>query len=69
MDPVTIGLVIDGIEAAITEAPAFIADLQALFSSGTPTAADIATLRAKIQSETYAGFVPKSDLPASQTNV
>lgn len=69
MDPVTAGLILSGIEAAITYAPGFITDLQQLFASGAPTAADIATLRAKITAETYAGFVPNSDLPKSETNV
>lgn len=68
MDPVTAGLVIDGIELAIKESPTFIADLEVLFSKGTPTLADIQALRAKVVSETYAGFVPKSDLPASETS-
>lgn len=67
MDPETAELVMSGIELAIKESPAFIADLQELFAKGTPTLADIQALRAKVSAETYAGFVPKSDLPASET--
>jgi hypothetical protein len=50
------------IEEAVKIAPGFIQDLLALFSEGTPTATDFATLRAKIQAESYGQFVPGSIL-------
>jgi hypothetical protein len=54
------------IEEAIKQEPAIAQELQALFATGTVTPEQIAALRAKIASESYAGFVPASALP-SQT--
>ncbi len=54
---------IDALEALITNFPAISAEFQSLFASGTPTAADFATLRAKVASESYANLVPASCLP------
>lgn len=67
MTPATIALIIQLVEAAITEEPAIAADLQNLFSGGVPTAAQWAALRASIASETYRQFVPASDLPPNET--
>ncbi len=67
MNPATIALVVGLIEQAITEAPALAADLQKLFASGQPTAADFAALRASVAAESYGQFVPASSLPPSQT--
>jgi len=54
------------IEFAIQYAPTMIADLQRLFASGNPTPADYAALRAQVSAETYAQFVPGSDLPKAE---
>lgn len=67
MDPVTIGLILQLVEAAIANEPAIAADLTALFSKGVPTPAQWAALRALVAAETYGQFVPASDLPASET--
>jgi hypothetical protein len=63
MPPATLTLVIFGIEEAIQQTPALIADLQNIFANGAPTAADFAALRAKVASESYQQFVPQSGLP------
>jgi hypothetical protein len=55
------------LEEAIKQEPAIADELKALFASGTVTPEMIATLRAKIASESYAGLVPASALPP--TNV
>lgn len=65
MPPQVLTLVIFGIEEAIQQTPALIADLQQIFASGTPTAAQFAALRAKVASESYQSFVPQSGLPPS----
>ena len=63
MPPATLTLIIFGIEEAIQQTPALIADLQQIFSNGAPTAADFAALRAKVASESYQQFVPESSIP------
>lgn len=67
MTPATIALIMSLVEEAITQAPALVADLQALFAKGAPTAADFDALRASITAETYGQFVPASSLPAAET--
>ena len=54
------------ITEAIQNGPAIITEIASLFSTGTPTLADLQALRAKIEAENYAAFVPASVLtPAS----
>lgn len=67
MSPELLQLIIFGIEQAITQAPALAADLKEIFSSGNPSPADFATLRAKVASETYGQLVPDSQLPLPGT--
>lgn len=67
MNPATIALVMQFVELVISEEPAMATELTALFSKGTPTAADFAALNARIMAESYKQFVPASDLPAAQT--
>lgn len=67
MNPATIALIVQLIELAIQEEPALASDLQKIFASGTPTAADFAALRASINAETYGQFVPASQLPPAVT--
>jgi len=64
MSPAVLQLVIFGIEEAIQQTPALVADLQAIFANGAPTAADFAALREKVASESYKQFVPGSQLPS-----
>jgi hypothetical protein len=63
MPPQVLTLVIFGIEEAIQQTPALIADLQQIFASGAPTAAQFEALRAKVASESYQQFVPDSSIP------
>jgi hypothetical protein len=51
------------ITEAIQNGPQVIAEIESLFSTGTPTLADLQALRAKIEAENYATFVPASVLP------
>ena len=67
MNPASVALIVGLIEQAIIEVPALAGDLQSLFASGNPTAADFAALRASVAAETYGQFVPASSLPPSQT--
>jgi hypothetical protein len=67
MTPAEISLIVQLLELIIQDEPMLAADLQKLFASGTPTAADFAALRASISAETYGQFVPASDLPPGQT--
>ncbi len=46
-------IIIDLVEAAISETPALVAEFQALFASGTPTAEQFAALRAKVAAENF----------------
>ena len=45
--------IIDLVEAAVSQAPALITEFKTLFSSGAPTPADFATLRAKVMAESF----------------
>ena len=63
MSPAILQLIIFSVEEAIKEAPLLADDLKQLFASSTPTAADFAALRAKVAGESYAKFVPESNLP------
>jgi len=65
MPPATIALVIALVEKAIKVTPGLIADLQAIFAKPEPTAADWQALRDKINSKSYADYVPQSDLKPS----
>lgn len=65
MSPQVAQLIIFGVEEAIAQFPALLSDFQAIFATGTPTAADFAALRAKVASENYGQFVPDSALNAS----
>lgn len=53
MTPALIPIIVDLVEAAITDTPALIAEFQALFASGTPTAEQFAALRAKVAAENF----------------
>lgn len=46
-------LIIDLVEELITQSPALIADFQKLFASGSPTPADFAALRTKVDAEKF----------------
>jgi hypothetical protein len=68
MSPALLALILQLVEEAIANEPAIAADLQALFGSGTPTAAQWAALRANVAAETYGQFVPTSAMqPPPQT--
>lgn len=65
MTPAILNLALFGIEEVVKLAPGLVSELQAIFSTGTPTADQFAALRAKVNSESYAQFVPSSALPAA----
>ena len=65
MSPAAIQLALLVVEEAIKQGPALVADFQALFASGEPSAADFAALRAKVAAQSYAQFVPGSAIPPS----
>lgn len=46
-------IIIDLVEAAITDIPQLVDEFKTLFASGTPTAADFAALRAKVAAENF----------------
>ena len=64
MNPLALSLIIGLVEEAIKDTPPLIADLQAIFVKTNPTPADWEALRAKVLSESYASYVPASNLPA-----
>jgi hypothetical protein len=49
----TLPVIIDLVEAAITDVPQLIEEFQALFAAGAPTAAQFAALRAKVAAENF----------------
>ncbi len=62
MSPATIALIIQLVQLAIQEYPAFQADLTALLNKNNPTADDWAALLTSVQGESYKQFVPSTDL-------
>jgi hypothetical protein len=56
------------LEEAIKAEPALAAELKVLFATGVVTPEQLSALRAKVASESYAGFVPDSALPASSSD-
>ena len=51
------------INEVVANGPTVIAEIESLFASGTPTLADLQALRAKLEAESYASFVPNSQIP------
>lgn len=51
--PTVLPIIIDLVEAAITDTPALISEFQAIFSSSAPTTAQFAALRAKVAAENF----------------
>lgn len=51
------------INEVVANGPAVITEIESLFAAGTPTLADLQTLRNKLEAESYASFVPASQLP------
>jgi hypothetical protein len=63
MPPQAIQLGLFVIEEAIKAEPAIVAELQAMFTKGNPTADDWTALRAKVNAKTYRDYVPKTAIP------
>lgn len=62
MPPEAILAIFSLVEEAVKQEPAIAADIKSLFSSGAPTPADWAKLRANVSAESYGMFVPDSAL-------
>ena len=69
MTPTALALIFSLVEEAVKIEPALAADLAAIFSKPNPTPADWEALRTKLLGESYAAFVPASDLPQSPAPV
>jgi len=52
--PLTLTAIVSLIEAAVTDVPALVTEIQSLFASGVPTADQFAALRAKVAAESFA---------------
>ena len=65
MPPAILALIVTIVEEAIKVAPSFAVAMKTIFTKDNPTPADFAALRAAVASESYAQFVPASDLPAA----
>lgn len=63
METSVIIAIIGGVETLIQNEPAIAASIKAIFATGGDTAAGLASLRASIVAQSYAKFVPASDLP------
>lgn len=59
-----IDAIIQGVTTLVANEPAIAASLKAVFATGGDTLAGLASLRASVAAESYAKFVPASDLPA-----
>lgn len=62
-----LALVVSMVEEAVKLAPQVATDLQTIFSNPAPTPADWETLRAKVQTASYASYVPDSALSAGNS--
>lgn len=65
MTPAVIALILSLIEEATKDAPALVADIQAIFAKENPTPADWEALRAKVLGKSYEDYVPQTALPAT----
>jgi hypothetical protein len=64
--PSWITLALQLLEAAIDEEPAVVAEIQSLFSSGAPTAAQWEAFHTKVASENF-GVIPPSSTTTTTT--
>lgn len=62
MSPATLALIIQLVEAAITEAPDVYSELQSIFSKPNPTPEDWQALRTKVLSESFESLAPDAPL-------
>lgn len=62
MSPATLALIIQLVEAAITEAPQVYSELQNIFSKSNPTPADWQALRSKVLGESFQSLAPDAPL-------
>lgn len=63
MSPTLLAAIITTFSEALRAAPQLLADIQAIFAKGEPTAEDWEALKAKVNAKTYFDYVPDSALP------